>query len=186
MGNIVFDFDGVLVNYFGRFLRYYNERTGSDFKYEDIFSHDLEEVFGIPRKEVIMHMDVFNFSQQYYEIQPVEGAVDLLKRVSGNGNRVYLVTARPYELMDRTVHLIERHFGNVFNGIHYTNYCPKDSMCSQLQADIFIDDHPMNIEQCISNGRKVFMFDQPWNRKCEIPGAVRVKSHGELREKLGV
>ncbi len=64
------------------------------------------------------------------------------------------------------------------NGIEYDRYVSvaRGVDKTYLDYDIFIDDSPINALSIASTGKKVLLYDQPWNRHIDLKSIVRIKS----------
>lgn len=93
-GQIAFDIDGVIADSFRAFVRMAREDYGLDVSYEAITEYDFLKVLDMDvriAREIIDRLLDFPLEMG---IEPIEGAVDVLTRLSGFGP-LLLVTARP-------------------------------------------------------------------------------------------
>jgi uncharacterized HAD superfamily protein len=51
------DIDGVVIDFVGAFLRIVRAKFGRTLSHEDVFCHDLSQVLGLPKAEVVPLID---------------------------------------------------------------------------------------------------------------------------------
>ena len=104
------------------------------------------------------------------EMEPLKGVADALWRISDAGVWIRIVTHRLYVnwghevTAGHTVRWLDE------TGIPYRDLCFVAKKTS-VSADAFVEDAPHNIADLRSAGRKVVIFDQPYNRKFAPPRA---------------
>ena len=103
-------------------------------------------------------------------MEPLKGVTDALWRISDAGVWIRIVTHRLYVnwghevTAGHTVRWLDE------TGIPYRDLCFVAKKTS-VSADAFVEDAPHNIADLRSAGRKVVVFDQPYNRKFGAPRA---------------
>ena len=106
----------------------------------------------------------------------VEGCADALWRLSDAGVWIRIITHRLYvnwghhEAVSDTVAWLDEH------GIPYRDLCFLGAK-PEVQADVYIDDAPHNIEALRAAGNEVIAFAQPYN---EAVGDPRVGTWDEI------
>lgn len=111
-----------------------------------------------------------------WKMQPyivgARGGVDSLKLL---GHRVKFITNRPAEAEPGTWEWLAR---SPWPGMELFVRADKWN----VRADVYVDDTPKMIEQLADNGKKVIIFDQPWNQDVETDDEqiVRAKSWQEV------
>ena len=186
---IGFDLDDVLLDFRESLHRYHNYRFGTDYKRHQ-FRENLAEMWNCSMEEEIKR--VFNFYQlpEHWNSLPVDGAVDGVKKLRQSHN-IFVITAKPEELREKTLEWLDRHFPQMFDGIHFTNQYhgsglkrAKGEICRELGVEVFVDDTLDNVTDVADFGIPALLLDAPWNQG-EIKSLVtRVYSWDEIVEIL--
>jgi 5'(3')-deoxyribonucleotidase len=109
----------------------------------------------------------------------IPGAFDGLLRLS-TSYEIAIITKRP------------RHAaGDTYRWFAYHRFAP-DSLTildpssgrskAEVPCDWYVDDDPRNVEDLVSQGRRAFLFDQPWNQGAEV--GERVLGWDDLLRKV--
>jgi len=108
-----------------------------------------------------------------------------------------VVTSRRREASKDTIDWIKRHFGDVFEEIHFAGIwdnldgnvleklkLDKTEICKQIGADYLIDDQPKHCIAAADAGIKALLFgDYKWNRNTKLKtGMTRVNNWQEVLE----
>ncbi len=137
-----------------------------------------EEFDSIHRQAVLDH-------DMLLRMKPLEGVVDALWRISDAGVWIRIVTHRLYVnwghevTAGHTVRWLDE------TGIPYRDLCFVAKKTS-VAADAFVEDAPHNIADLRSAGRKVIIFDQPYNQQFCPPRARNWKEAEKLVRDLVV
>lgn len=140
-----------------------------------------------PRKR-LRRVKEFITSESHKETIPMEGAVEVLQKLSKHYELI-IITARDKAFGDAVLHLVEKHFGNIFSSVHFLyqngiKQGTKGDLCKDLYIDFFIDDSATNVTHTKDAGITTFLFDAPWNRAFDDPQIKRVHSWKTLEEIL--
>jgi 5'(3')-deoxyribonucleotidase len=101
----------------------------------------------------------------------IEGAADALWRLSDAGLWIRIITHRLYvnwghqTAVTDTVAWLDEH------RIPYRDLCFLGAK-PEVEADVYIDDAPHNVEQLRAAANAVIVFDQPYNRHLDAPRAT--------------
>ncbi len=172
-------------------LKFHNDTYGTSLEMKDIKSYNFWEVWGGTRAEAIQKIEDFFKTSYFSDIEPKEGAKDVLKKLKKN-NELYVITARGDNMKKETEEWVEKYFPRIFSGIYLTNKfsddgkgTTKEKVCDKLGIDIFIEDDIENVLECArQNSRKIYLFDYPWNQDDKLPkNVIRIHSWKEI-EKL--
>lgn len=187
------DLDGVVVNIMQPILERYNSLYGTSWEYEDLYSHDLWDVFGITKEESMKRVLEIISELDFDEVVGHEGAVEGLKMLNEE-HELIAITSRPTFFEDRTLKWIEKYVPGVFKKIVFTNQYSNDhastktsksAVCRAEGIDIMFEDYIDYILDCAPVCKKVFMFSQPWNRNVKLPeNAIRVMNWGEVLKEI--
>lgn len=107
----------------------------------------------------------------------IEGATDVLWRLSDAGIWIRIITHRLYVHWGHEKAVADTAAWLDIHSIPYRDLCFLGAK-PQVEADAYIDDAPHNIRQLRSEGNTVIAFEQPYNRN--VPGDPRVSSWAEV------
>jgi beta-phosphoglucomutase-like phosphatase (HAD superfamily) len=102
----------------------------------------------------------------------IEGAAPALRRISARGVRIRIITHRLYipwfhrQAIIQTMEWLEKH------GIPYWDLCFMAAK-SSVDAQVYVEDSPRNIESLRNAGKDVIVFRNSTNRVVAPPGAER-------------
>ncbi len=108
--------------------------------------------------------------RMFRTMPPIQGCADALWRLSDAGAWIRIVTHRLYTnwghavVVGDTVAWLDEH------GIPYRDLCFLGQK-PQVDADVYLDDAPHNVEALRERGSTVIVFDQPYNRHLDGPRA---------------
>lgn len=171
---ILVDMDNVLENMGEAWVERINARYGTDVKYDNISDWDIAKFFPtLTREMVFSPLSESDFWEN--NVKPIDGAVETLKRLIGEGNDVYVVTASGFQtLYDKVTLCLFRWFPflTVDNIVITQNK-------QIISGDVLIDDAPHNL---IGGNYKGILFDAPHNRSFDekSAGFVRARSWNEI------
>ena len=189
--NIGIDIDGVLTD-----MEQYQIDYGSKFAFErykkgviDSEAYDIEEIFDIDRK-----LDDEFWKKYLYDYAKNEPARkfanEVTKKLSNDGNKVYIITAR--FLTDRDtaegqkMRKIVRNWLKE-NEIYYDEiiFSPEDKLeiCLNNNIDVMIDDKVENINE-ISKHIPVICFNAGYNKECKGTNIYRCYSWYDVYSKI--
>ncbi len=98
---------------------------------------------------------------------PYPYVAESLKHLKSKGYKIIFISAQPNRnCMGLTVEWLGIH-KIPFNEIHFTDYWSKD----KVNCDLYIEDSPIQFSSLVMAHKKVFIYDQPWNRN--IPATNR-------------
>lgn len=190
MKNLGLDFDDILFDFNNKYCHFINDKYGTNLCFDDIYTYDMDIVWKIDKSEVIRRVEEFILSQAHEEVFPVPGAVDALRDLSKSYN-LHVITSRNEKFRDKTVNWLNKHFPNVFNKVHFTNFYEtnekkvnKSNVCKENSISIMVEDAPVHAEDLALNGIEVLMLDKPWNRVETHRLVKRVASWQEIVARL--
>lgn len=163
------DIDGVLRNFTKQLIKIYKE----DFPSHTVLPIDtwfFENSFPIKKDIYQYYKD--NADRIFEHAERYENADLFSKALCGSGHYVILVTSQPRGSEIYTMRWVEK------NNIAYNSIVFTDKK-SIVNADIFLDDSPINIEELRENGKRCVVFDQQWNKE---HGGERCKSYEQFME----
>ena len=169
---ILVDMDDVLEKLVVGWVRYINERFGTDVKPEDVNDWNMALAFPTLTREQVYSAELDDRLWDY--VEPMPGADGALRRLIDDGHEIYVVTATYYETLRAKME-------NVL--FRYFPYLSWDHVIitrnkHMILGDVLIDDGPHNLTG--GSYRKI-LFDAQHNRNFDEKsvGAVRVYSWEE-------
>ena len=186
---IAIDLDDILASTLERFIQFHNEKFSTNLTINDFTSYELQNIEGISNKEEAKRLKLFDNSKYFDTISPLKGSQTSISQLSKNHD-IIVITARTRSVAKKTTAWIKKNFPEikrvVFISEGYKHYCKmKSEVCKKVGAEVIIEDKKVFVEDCVSAGIKVFMFNYPWNKEIEDhPLIVRVNSWEEVVNKI--
>lgn len=187
------DVDEVLYPFMPMFIKHHNQHYGTNTSLEQLTSYVLEENFVMAEDQKIERIDRFVANGGFTAGVPLEQSQDALRALTQRYD-VVVVTSRWQDWEQDTLAWLQRHYPDVFKGIHFANSITwnrgdkhnKAAICQRLGAVAFIDDSLDNVQEVAATGIPSLLFgDYPWNQADELPENVqRVKDWNEVLEVL--
>ena len=116
--------------------------------------------------------------RMFRHMPPIDGCAETLWRLSDAGVWIRVVTHRLYVNWGHAVAAADTVEWLDTAHVPYRDLCFLGAK-AEVQADLYIDDAPHNVEALRSAGNEVIVFDQPYNRG--LPGP-RATSWSEVEE----
>lgn len=110
-------------------------------------------------------------------LKPIKGFVDLVNKLYNEGHIIYFVTARPEEnTKELTLNWLKSN-GFKFHGVYHSK--TKVEICKKLGIQVFIDDHPIIINNLNKAGIVCILADVPKNKYIEVDNDIYRSSSAE-------
>lgn len=185
------DLDDVVVNFFPKFLDFYNQKYGNNFRMSDMTSFNIWEVgIGRTKEEAIGFIDEFYDSDCYEKIPFVNGAKEGLCSLA-EGNELYLITSRFLRYRPKTENFIRCYLPGYLDNLFFTEDFhnldgrTKAEVCQEIGIGCYVEDCYEYAKRCAEKGIKVLLLDKPWNQNHEEhENIVRVGSWEEILNKI--
>lgn len=186
------DFDDVLMDFRASMEGYCCDRYGVCITRDESTSYDLWDRWGCTKEESIQRVLDFYVSEHHHKALPVHGAPEALKTLSKEHSLV-VITSRPDFTQENTLKWLRKHFDmSLFDRVYFANLFASDKpkrnkseICHELGVDVFVDDYHVYAEDVAKSGKKVLLFDAPWNRGYgDHPNITRVHSWDQILEIL--
>lgn len=133
-------------------------------------SWDFEE-WGLSTDEFHRLHRVAVLEHRMFRTMPVmAGAADSLWRLSDAGVWIRLITHRLYVNWGHAVVLEDTAAWLDTAGIPYRDICFLGRK-PEVEADVYVDDAPHNLDALREAGNRVIVFDQPYNAEVDAPRA---------------
>jgi hypothetical protein len=172
--NLGFDIDGVIADFVKTFIELVWKRYNVSLKETDIYCHDLDLVLGISKEEKneLIRETIREDLAVYL------GAKETIEKLHREGHRIFILTARPHDLIEMTKTWLEK------KGIPYTELIQLnqgEKHLAKIDLDLIVED---NLEDALGWSKKVknvLIYDHPWNQTLNIKGLVkRVHNWNEI------
>lgn len=173
---IYVDIDDVLSLTIERLIRLLEDTHGRQVHVEDVLHFDLEKSFGLGEAEIHDFMSRAYTDEEILAIDPVPGAVDVLRTWASEGHSIRLVTGRPPTTNAASRKWLDRHEMHHDELHHLDKWGRPTWNTSGLPALRFDDLHEMNLAFAVEDNLDtairlaedfdltVALMDRPWNR----------------------
>ena len=120
-----------------------------------------------------------------YKASPFPYSLNVINSFLDQGCRVHFITARPPNLADSTKAWLFKH-AIPYDSLHVIGRkACKGAIGKELGLDIYVDDHPDNIEPILQNTKaKTFLVEKPWNKWYNNKKVTKLKNLSVLEEYL--
>lgn len=184
------DIDEVIFPLMENYIKFHNERHGTNFKFENILNYNLWKTeIHKSREESINEVLEFQNSLEYDKISLIDGVKEILEEISKKYD-IHFVTSRPLDIKFKTEALLNKNFNKkkfniLYSGDIYGGNLSKADICVIQGIFILIEDNPDYAIDCAKKGIKVFILRKPWNINCENhENIIKIDSLGEILELL--
>lgn len=189
---IAVDIDDVLAPSAQSFIAFSNETWGTSLTIDD-YSEDWTRLWQVDHEEAMKRSDVVHSSAFWHQEPRQDDAQRVLRKLAGQ-YRLVVTTSRRSQLKQHTLVWIEKHFGDIFENVHFAGmwdiitadsiHATKKELCEQIGASFLIDDQPKHCLAVAKAGITALMFgDYPWNRMDNLPeGVIRVHDWRAVEE----
>ncbi|MFU8779692.1 MAG: 5' nucleotidase, NT5C type [Kiritimatiellia bacterium] len=190
------DFDDVLCESARTLARISGERYGKPVAFEEIYSFDLNQSFGLDASEQVDLFTLFHDAEMLYAIPPIPDAIAGMQTWAAAGCRIEIVTGRPPVTQAVCCEWLDA-YKVPYDGITFVDkyrrgHGPvagvRQMTLEQIAACTFalaVDDSPEMIEcLAVKTGWPLALFDRPWNQQLAVgtlrPGTGRYAGWREL------
>ena len=177
---IYVDFDDVLCESARRLAQISCDRYGKPVAFEDIYSFDLNQSFGLDELEQLDLFTLFHDEEMLYSIPPIPDAIAGMQQWAAAGCRIEIVTGRPPVTHDISCAWLDA-YGVPFDGITFVDkyrrghepvegvrQCTLEEVPSEEFA-LVVDDSPEMIAFLAEHTDwPLALFDRPWNRNLDV------------------
>lgn len=184
------DFDDVLIEFSNNLYDFYNAKNGTNYGREDMWSFQLDHVWGCTREEALQAVADFYESDEHWQVGPIVGSKENLQKIKAD-NDLVIISARPEYIKTKTLEWINKHYPNTFSDVIFGNHYhgngtkrSKKEICTEIGAHIYIDDMFTNAKEVADSGVQVLLFDSPWNQGETTENMKRVYSWDEIYDSI--
>ncbi|EZG79405.1 putative 5' nucleotidase, deoxy, cytosolic type C domain-like protein [Gregarina niphandrodes] len=167
---IAIDVDEVLAQFLPGCNRWYNRKFGTNYRVSDYKSYTFCEVWGGTNEDAIREVYEFFESEDFANLEVVEGAKEAVEYFVKEGHELVVVTSRQTVIAEATRQWLDRNFGEgVFKHVAFGNvWVPRDDqgqkrskaeLCRELHAQVLIDDQPKYIHEVTGTVELPILFN---------------------------
>ena len=177
---IYVDFDDVLCESARTLATIAGSRYGKNVEFEEIYSFDLHDSFGLNSLEQEDLFTLFHDEDMLFSIPPIPQAIEGMQTWAAEGCRIEIVTGRPPVTQDVScawlaeydvpyddilfVDKYQRGHGDVAG----VRQCGREDL-QQAEYALAVDDSPDMIQFLASaTSWPLALFDRPWNRALQV------------------
>lgn len=187
---IAVDVDDVLTKTGANYIKYHNEKYGTNLKPWQFYDYEYLKPFGLDRREGSRRILDY-IEERALEIEPLKGARKVLEELKKN-HELIVITGRAKNIMKTTGEWIDHYFPDIFSHVVCTDVHQlnggkdKGEICRDLGVNLLIDDYLKYAQECSREGIRVLLLAQPWNVNEQIESNLidRVESWDEVAEKI--
>jgi uncharacterized HAD superfamily protein len=164
--NLGFDIDGVISDFVKTFIELVKKKHNVVLNRTDIYCHDLNLVLGI-RKEERNQLIRDTLGE---DLTLNNGARETMEQLHSEGHRIFILTARPHDLVEVTMNWLKK------KRIPYTQLIQLNEgkkYLADIDLDLIVED---NLEDALEWSQKVkniLVYDQPWNQTLNIKSLIK-------------
>jgi len=167
--NIAIDLDGVVFDFVGGFLKYFNSRYNMKIEKNWINKWDWHKCydFSITKEQFDIAFKEFTEFRMWTDLNIFPEARDALCSLAGQGNQIFYLTDRPKDARRATLKAILSN-GLPIDSIIFTSFLNKADVAKQLDIKIAIDDKIETIESYYKASICSVKMNRPYNTICRV------------------
>lgn len=177
------DMDDVLCQAARRFLVIVEREFGKKVDYEQLKNFDIGHSCGLRPEERDELYRIVHRPEELLQMEPIEGALPVLKKWRDDGFEIAIVTGRPPESYEPSLEWLARHrvsYSSFTMVDKYSRFATEKTLAislAELAARPFRwaveDSLPMALYLAEPMKVPVALIDCPWNQTLATPGEVR-------------
>lgn len=163
------DLDCTCAKHDEAFAKHYAEDIGVDpASLPPKTTWSFEKEWGLKDEDLFEHHSEAVEEGLYYEMEPYAGVAETIQKLIDTGYRIRIITHRLYapgnheNTVIQTAKWLDKH------RIPYHDLCLIDDK-TDVEADVYIEDAPHNIQALLNDGEPVIIPDQLYNRDFNAP-----------------
>jgi uncharacterized HAD superfamily protein len=192
---IYVDMDDVLCETARGCLAIVEREFGKKVGYEQVFTFDLGRACELSAEETTKLYDIVHHPDELLKLEPIDGAIPVLKRWIESGYELAIVTGRPPETYEPSIEWLARHrvpYDSFVMVDKYGRFETANTIAvtlSELANHEFCfaveDSVPMAKYLAEEMSVPVKLFDRPWNRiTSEHPKITRYNHWHEITQSI--
>ena len=196
--NIYVDFHDCLCETARHFSHFAAKLFGTDVPYENINFFNLQKSFSLTDDQYEYMMAEAHKPEILLSYEETPGASDTVNGWLDEGHDISIITGRPYSSYEPSREWLDRHgLGRVKlycldkygrdNFIKNSEFSLKLEDYYKMHFDVAVEDSPHAFKFFDHlPGLKVMVYDRPWNRSADLPGANYKRCSGWDEIRTGV
>ncbi|MBW1649289.1 MAG: HAD hydrolase-like protein [Deltaproteobacteria bacterium] len=164
---IAFDIDGVVADTMSLFLDIAKQEYNiTNIKYEDITDYDLSACLNMPEEIIEDIVEKIIDGKYSTKLKPIEGAAEVLKKVSEHSEKLLFITARPrigklkgWFFSEFMPDILPSQVEIVLTG----SFEAKKDILFEMKKKWFIEDRILTCFDLYEAGITPIVYIQPWN-----------------------
>lgn len=144
-------------------------------KWESFYSYNplAAPWFHMDGLELLMIFLKLFQSDHFWDIKPVPGALQQLKKLKEAWHELVIITWRPEMVAERTKKWVEEHYPNLFSDFlfastHTENQKTKAELCEERGIQLVIEDDPFFVSDLSEKGVPCILLDYPRNQDFDL------------------
>lgn len=190
---LAFDIDGVVIDFFGPFLDFANQKLGTCLRYDECRCHDLGVAFGVSVETMKRVQREYETENRFKSPKTIDEAISSLWLLSTQYD-ISIVTSRKPDLELVTQQWFERNFppASIYFSLGRNNpyaggnsRLHKPQVCEQIGAICMFEDNEQEFQHWDSNIVEPIIFPQPWN-ECLVESHPHISrlNWAQIRERF--
>lgn len=176
------DLDGVCADFYPMLREVFAEWRGVPAEsLPEEFGFDLAEWGAEPGEYQRVHHFAVTQRDLFGRLGVVPGAPQALRRLSGDGVRIRIITHRLYVAKTHVAAVSQTVAWLDYHAIPYWDLCFMGDK-ARVEADLYVDDSPANITSLQAVGRPVIAFTAPPNRRMTPAPELRADNWEEVEQ----
>jgi len=177
------DYDDCLCETARSFTEIADRLFGKKVPYEKVRFFNLQDAFELTDDEYEQLMIEGHRAEILLSYEETPGASSVINEWIDQGHDVSIITGRPFSTRDASRKWLDEHgFESV--QLYFLNKYGRNSFIKNSDFDLELEDYyRMSFDYAIEDSPKAFRFfdhlpelkvmvyERPWNRECELPGA---------------
>lgn len=168
MLKLAVDFDNVLADTTGTWIKYYNKMHSKSLNKSDIREYYFWDALKISKGEAFK---IFSMVwSNWLDLPPLETCSASVLKELAKTSQIDVVTS--------AISSVGNAKGNIEGWLHKWNFDLNKIVYTtekgELDYDIFIDDSPYAAVDVAQNSKICLLYDQPWNRTLEFRNVIRI------------
>ena len=189
---IAVDIDDVISTNARDFIKYSNEKFGTNLTIDDYHEHWID-VWKVDFEKGKQWAEEYHNSGRFSDYGLISDAKEVLEKLKDK-YKLIILTSRRTSINKITHDWIDKNFPNIFEDIIFTGFFDKvdgesitktkAQLAKEIFADYLIDDQPKHILSASEIGIKGLLFGEySWNKIDSIPeNVIKVKDWKEISE----
>jgi len=174
---IVLDVDDVLGEFTRSLNKFYNERYGTNFRFEDYSVYDLTKIWGRDSKEVRRIIFDFYSHPSLTEIKPLEFSQNVLQMLNASGENEFIACSYRIGWIEcETKNWIRENFFDMKTRCIGYKSKSKLDLCKEEDANFIVEDNLQTVIECTKAGITAILISRPWNQRVPNDGFCRAKN----------